>query len=588
MDLPERSALGQRWLFAPHDERIALALAQRYALPDVVARLLVKRGVTLETAEQFLNPSLRDQLPDPMHLLDMEKAANRLAEAVMAGEAITIFGDYDVDGATSTALLTRFFKSTGANVSFYIPDRIEEGYGPTREAFEKFAAAGCKLVITVDCGIVAHDAIRRANELGLQVIVVDHHVAEASLPPAYAVVNPNRLDENSPHRNLAAVGVAFLVIVAVNKRLRDLGWYQKGRFEPDLRSWLDLVALGTICDVVPLTGLNRTYVTQGLRIMARRANVGLAALADAAGVTEAPGAYHASFVFGPRINASGRIGRGVMGAELLVTDDRAAAMQIAQQLCQLNEERKDLERQAFEEAAGMLAREPQDGQPLMMIVGKGWHQGVIGIVASRLKEKYNKPVLICTSDETGFVKGSGRSVHGIDLGAAVLSARQAGLLTSGGGHPMAAGMTGTMEHIEALKTFLVERVTQQLLTAPAQPHALNIDAALSLRGVNLDMAMWLEQVGPFGAGNPEPVLMLSDVLVQRPEVFGTRHVRCYLGSSAGGSLRAVIFNAADSALGQFILSAPAAPLVIAGKIRISRWQGREQVEFTIEDAAAQN
>jgi single-stranded-DNA-specific exonuclease len=584
MNIPERSALGRRLQISPADDRIADAIKQQFDVPDVVARLLASRGITLETADAFLNPSLRDHLPDPEHLLDMHKAAARLAEAVMKSEPLTIFGDYDVDGATSTALLTRFFRAVGANVTHYIPDRIEEGYGPSSDAFAKFAEAGCKLIVTVDCGIVAHDAIARANELGMQVIVVDHHVAEADLPPAYAVVNPNRLDENSPHGNLAAVGVAFLVIVAVNKHLRDAGWYQNGRFEPDIRAWLDLVALGTICDVVSLTGLNRIYVAQGLRIMARRANVGLAALADLSGVSEPPGTYHASFVFGPRINAAGRIGKGVLGAELLIADDPAAARQIAQQLCNLNEDRKDLERLAFEEASGMLAARAESDDPLVMIVGQGWHQGVIGIVASRLKERLSKPILICTHDEKGGFKGSGRSIHGVDLGAAVLAARQAGLLTSGGGHPMAAGLTGRLENLEAFETFLQERIRQQLRESPLALSSLKIDAVLSLRGANLDFARWIEQVGPFGAGNPEPLLMLTDVLVQKAEVFGAGHVRCYLGSPTGGSLRAAAFRSAGEPLGEFLLNAPAAPISIIGRVRINRWQGREQVEFNIEDA----
>lgn len=585
MILPERSALGRRWQLAPYDERHAAALAQQFELPDVIARLLSSRGIALENAESFLSPSLRDQLPDPFRLLDMEKAATRFAEAVMNGEAITIFGDYDVDGATSTALLTRFFRSVGANVRFYIPDRIEEGYGPNREAFEKFKTEGCNLVLTVDCGIVAHDAIAHANSIGMQIIVVDHHVAEASLPPAYAIVNPNRLDENSPHGNLAAVGVAFLVIIAVNKVLRERGWFTGGRFEPDLRSWLDLVALGTICDVVALTGLNRVYVAQGLKIMARRANPGLAALADVSNVSEPPGTYHASFVFGPRLNASGRIGRGVMAAELLITDNAAEARQIAQELCNLNEDRKELERGAYEEALGMLAAR-EDNKPLVMITGNGWHQGVIGIVASRLKEKLEKPVLICTRDESGHVKGSGRSVPGIDLGAAVLAARQAGLLTSGGGHPMAAGMTGRAENIDALEQFLQERIAQQMESGVPESNLLPIDISMSLRGANLDLLRWFEQLGPFGAGNPEPRVVISDVLIQRAEIFGQGHVRCYLGSPAGGSMRAAAFRSADDALGHMLLNPPAHPVAVAGKLRLNRWQGREQVEFAIEDISS--
>ena len=585
MDFPSASVLGRRLKLSPVDDRMALALAQQCNLPEVVARLLATRGVTMETVSAFLNPTLRDQMPDPERLLDMKKAVGRLAAAITSGEPITIFGDYDVDGATSTALLTRFFRSVGANVTPYIPDRMQEGYGPTREAFDKFAAAGCKLVITVDCGIVAHDAIRHASDMGLQIIVVDHHVAEANLPPAYAVVNPNRLDENSTLGNLAAVGVAFLVIVAVNKHLREAGWYGNGRLEPDIRTWLDLVALGTICDVVPLTGLNRVYVTQGLRIMARRTNVGLSALADMAGVTEPPGTYHAGFIFGPRINAAGRIGKGVLGAELLMTDDPITARQIAAQLCQLNDDRKELERLAFEEACGMLAARGEIPQPVLMMMGNNWHQGVIGIVASRLKEKLNKPVIICTPDGKGGFKGSGRSVVGIDLGAAVLATKQAGFLTSGGGHPMAAGMTGLLPQFADAEAFLQERVARQLHESPLELSAIKIDAILSLRGANLEFAKWMDQVGPFGAGNPEPTLMLTDVLIQRPEVFGAGHVKCYLGSTIGGSLRAAAFRSADEALGRFLLNPPAAPVSVIGRIRINRWQGREQVEFNIEDAA---
>lgn len=583
MELPERSALGRRWQLAPFDERMAAALAQEFELPDMIARFLSSRGITPQTAAAFFSPSLKDQMPDPFHLLDMDKAAQRLAKAVMAGEPITFFGDYDVDGATSTALLTRFFRSAGADVRFYIPDRIDEGYGPSADAFDKFKSEGCNLVLTVDCGIVAHAAIQYANEIGLEVIVVDHHVAEATLPPAYAVVNPNRLDEDSALGNLAAVGVAFLVIVAVNKVLRDAGWYSNGRFEPDLRSWLDLVALGTICDVVALTGLNRAYVSQGLKIMARRANPGLAALADAAGVSEPPGTYHASFILGPRLNAAGRIGRGVMAAELLVTDNANEARRLAEELCNLNEDRKELERQAYEEALGMLAARANDNKPLLMIVGNDWHQGVIGIVASRLKEKLDKPVLICTRDATGHVKGSGRSVPGVDLGAAVLAARQAGLLTSGGGHPMAAGMTGRAENVDALENFLQDRITQQLARGIPENDIVPIDLSLSLRGANLDLMRWLEKLEPFGAGNPEPRILLSDVLIQRPEKFGQGHVRCYLGAPSGGSMRAAAFRSADDELGRTILSAPSGPVSVVGKLRINRWQGREQVEFSIED-----
>ncbi len=586
MIVVQQSASGKSWILTPCDERLIAGICQRYGVSDIMARLLVARDIDVDDVELFLSPSLRHQLPDPLNLKDMEKASLRLVTAVQNNEQIVVFGDYDVDGATSTALLCKFLKNVGATVKHYIPDRIDEGYGPNVAAFEQLIKDGAQIIVTVDCGTMAHAPVAAANAAGAQVIVIDHHAAEAALPPAYAVVNPNRLDETEQHKqlgHLAAVGVTFLFIVAINRHLREAGWYANGRFEPDLRNWLDLVALGTICDVVPLKGLNRVFVSQGLKVMAHRGNAGLAALADCAGVNDAPSTYHASFVFGPRINASGRIGQGEMSARLLMTEDAFEARELATKLCALNEERKALEQTVYEETIGQIAAMVET-TGLLLVCGMEWHQGVIGIVAARLKEKLNRPVIICTQDKHGHVKGSGRSVTGVDLGAAVLAARQAELLTSGGGHPMAAGLTTTADKFAALDAFLTARVNKQLECVAVQ-RAIDFAGMIALSAATEHFINQVEQLSPYGSGNPEPMFILSDVLVNKAEVFGNGHVRCFLSSVAGGSLKGIAFRHADGPVGQLLLSPKPAPLHLAARLRVSRWQGIARVEATIEDAA---
>ncbi|HKO06796.1 MAG TPA: single-stranded-DNA-specific exonuclease RecJ, partial [Alphaproteobacteria bacterium] len=407
----ERSFCGRRWTARGLDDRAALALAQRLELPEPVARVLAGRGIGLEEAESFLNPTLRALLPDPFHLRDMERAAARIADAVMAGEPIGVFGDYDVDGATSSALLKRFFAALGVPIRIYIPDRLKEGYGPNAPALLRLKAEGIRLVITVDCGTAAFEPLAVAADAGLAVIVVDHHVGEPKLPSAHAVVNPNRLDETSPHRQLAAVGVAFLLVVAVNRTLREAGWYRL-RCEPDLMQWLDLVALGTVCDVVPLTGVNRALVVQGLKIMARRANPGLAALADVARLDERPSAYHLGFLLGPRVNAGGRVGEADLGARLLCTSDPQEARELAGRLDGYNQERQEIEAAVLQEA--IAAVDAMATGKIVFAAAAGWHPGVIGIVASRLRERFNRPACVVALGG-GVGKGSGRSVPGVAL-----------------------------------------------------------------------------------------------------------------------------------------------------------------------------
>jgi len=439
----ERSLLGRRWRQRAADDRAALTLAQRLSLPEPIARVLAGRGIGAAEAEDFLNPTLRALLPDPLHLRDMAAAAARIAAAVMSGEPIAVFGDYDVDGATSAALLERFFAAAGVPIRVYIPDRLREGYGPNAPALLRLRAEGVGLVITVDCGTAAFEPLAAAAEAGLDVIVVDHHVAEPRLPRAAAVINPSRLDEESPHRQLAAVGVAFLLVVAVNRALREAGWYRL-RCQPDLMQWLDLVALGTVCDVVPLTGVNRALVTQGLKVMARRANPGLAALADVSRLDERPNAYHLGFLLGPRVNAGGRVGEADLGVRLLTTPDPGEARALAERLDGYNQERQAIEARVLAEA--IAAVEGATAGSLAFATAPGWHPGVIGIVASRLKERYNRPAFVVALDG-GIGKGSGRSVNGVDMGAAVIAAKQAGLLINGGGHAMAAGLTVATDRV---------------------------------------------------------------------------------------------------------------------------------------------
>ena len=581
----ERSVTGKRWEERLSDARLAMAMSQRLGAPEIIGRILAARGVELEQAESFLTPKLRDLLPDPESLRDMGKAAGRLADAVVAGESVAVFGDYDVDGATSTALLQRFFRALGRELVIYIPDRLKEGYGPNAEALLTLKRKGARVVVTVDCGITAFEPLAAAAEAGLEVIVVDHHMAEPRLPAATAVINPNRLDDESGLSSLAAVGVAFLLVVAVNRELRQRGWYdEQGRAEPDLRQWLDLVALGTVCDVVPLEGLNRAYVAQGLKVLARRGNVGLSALSDVAGVKERPDTYHAGFLLGPRINAGGRVGEASLGARLLALDDPGAAVEIARRLDALNEERRAIETMVLDQAITLL----EDGRlvdaPLIVAAAGGWHAGVIGIVASRLKERYNRPALVIALDDQGLGKGSGRSVPGVDLGAAVGAARQTGLLVNGGGHPMAAGLTVAAERLEALKEFLTENVARQMEAAAYRP-SLGFDGAITPGAANAELLRQVETCGPFGAGNAQPRFAVAEARIEYADVVGADHVRCRVTGPDGKRLKAIAFRAFDSPLGRALLEAKGYPLHLAGKLKWDNWAGAEAVQFIIDDAA---
>jgi single-stranded-DNA-specific exonuclease len=564
------------------DERQSMAMAQRYDLPDVVARVLSARGVGLDEVDGFLDPTIRDLMPDPSLLKDMDAAAERLAGAVMAGEIIGIFGDYDVDGATSSALFGRFIAAVGGRSETYIPDRLTEGYGPNTPALLKLKDRGAGIVVTVDCGTSSHEPIGAAHDAGLDTIVVDHHVAEAKLPPAFAVINPNRMDDDSGQGQLAAVGVAFLLVVAVNRALRGAGWYEQ-RPEPDLTQWLDIVALGTVCDVVPLSGLNRALVKQGLKVMGRRMNPGLRALGDVAGLKEAPGTYHAGFLLGPRINAGGRIGEPDLGSRLLGTDDDAEAQDIAERLDALNLERRDIEASVLKAAILEVEQAVEDAGPIIIAAGEGWHPGVVGIVASRLKDRFNRPACVVALDgDTGT--GSGRSVTGVDLGSAIIAARQAGLLIKGGGHKMAGGFTVERNKIPELQAFLSERVARDVKEGGIRP-SLYLDGAMKPAAANLGLLETLAQVGPFGSGNPEPRFVIPSATLSYAAVVGDRHVRGFITADGGGRLAAISFNSVDTPLGQALLKTDGAPLHIAGRLKANTWQGKTSAQLHIDDAA---
>lgn len=579
----QHSVQGKKWIFNPVDERQAQGISQAFGLPEIIGRLLVARGVTFGEVDTFLNPALKSQLPDPYMMKDMDKAATRIADAIMKGQKVAVFGDYDVDGATSSALLKRFFKSLGAGLRIYIPDRIQEGYGPNAPALLKLRGEGMDVVITVDCGATAFDALEAGTAAGLDIVVLDHHRAEAKLPEAYAVVNPNRLDDNSGLGHLAAVGVTFLTIVAVNRILRERGFYTDQRPEPRILFWLDIVALGTVCDVVPLVGLNRAFVAQGLRVMAMRQNPGLVALGDVASLSEPPSAFHAGFVFGPRVNAGGRVGDSGLGAQLLSTDDPLEAKALAQQLHRYNAERKELESLVLEEAM-QRAEEIKDNL-VLLVSGDGWHPGVIGIVAARLKEKYNRPVCVIAFDEKGIGKASCRSVSGIDLGSAVIAAKQAGLLVNGGGHKMAAGFTVEREQLAALSEYLNLHVKEQLSGKDYAPE-LRIDGVLSAHALTLDLVDKLSKLAPYGAGNAEPRFVLTGVKIVQPRVVGENHVSFFIQDTSGGSsIKGIAFRAMDSALGEVLLKSGSAPLHVAGHVTINEWNGKKSVNFQIIDAA---
>ena len=581
----ERSARGLRWVerLDPSRASAALAIAQAHGLPELVGRLLAARGADAVTLAHYFDPSLRHLLPDPSSLQDMERAAERFARAIRVAEPIAVFGDYDVDGATSVALVQRFLRAHGQTAATYIPDRLTEGYGPTPAAMAGLVEEGARLIITVDCGTAAGAAIETANTRGADVIVVDHHQADEELPPAFAVLNPNRHDDLSGQGHLAAAGVTFLFLVATARALRRDGFYRDVT-EPDLLALLDLVALATVCDVVPLKGVNRALVAKGLKVLRLRNNAGLRALADIARIDAAPNCYTLGFILGPRINAGGRVGASGLGAKLLASDDDDEVRSIAAKLEGLNAERKAIEECMLTEAFALAERSLDVGRPFSWLAADGWHKGLIGLVAGRVAERFNLPTFVTVWEPDGKGTGSARSIASVDLGRVVREAVHEGLLIKGGGHAMAAGFKFERQRESDILAFLGERLSRAVAMATAS-RPLAIDGGLSSAAANTELMGLLERAGPYGAGHPEPRFAFPAHRLSRVRAINNKHVRCTLSAANGPRLEAAAFRVGDTPLAKLLLKAEGLPLHIAGHLRRDTWNGRDGVELIIEDAA---
>jgi single-stranded-DNA-specific exonuclease len=584
----ENSARGLRWVerLTPGYENTAISMAQEYGITDILARILAARGIAPDKVLEYLNPTLKSLMPDPSTLQDMDVATERFTKAIRNKEPIAIFGDYDVDGASSVALIRKFLFAHDHEAQFYIPDRTLEGYGPSITAFEQLVADGAKLIITVDCGTMAFVPITRAKELGADVIVLDHHQAEEQLPDAMAVINPNRLDDVSGQGHLAAAGVVYLFLVAATRTLRNDAWYDGDTPTPDLMQLLDMVALATVCDVVPLTGLNRAFVCRGLEVLHQRQNLGLRVLSDTAGLTSAPTSYHLGYVLGPRLNAGGRIGRSDLATCLLSGEDEPRAIEIASILEQLNTERRLMQDALQEEALSQADQTFQSHPEAVLAIAQGedWHKGLIGLVAARLTERFSKPSLSISWDKNGTGSGSARSIQGADIGAAIRSAVEAGLLEKGGGHAMAAGFTVASDNADAFFSHVEKMLHPQVLQANAEAN-LKIDGALMASSTTLGLMSQLEKAGPYGAGNPQPRFAFAAHRCKFAKIVGDRHVRCSLTSSDGSRIDAIAFNSAETSVGKILLESKGLPLHVVGRLRRSNWGGREKMELHIEDIA---
>jgi len=581
----EISLRGRRWSQKLNDgietERLIHTIIQRYNLPEIIARLLVARHVSLEEVDRFLKPKLRDIMPDPSSLRDMDVAVDRLVKAILDNELIGIFADYDVDGATSSALLKMYLNTLNIRNELYIPDRIKDGYGPNKRGLEYLKTKGANLIVTLDCGVLAFDVLDDFNAQGVEVIVVDHHMAEPKLPKALAVVNPNRLDDLSGLGNLAAVGVVFLLLVALTRKLRKVGWFLK-KTEPDLIQWLDLVAIGTVCDVVELKGLNRAFVAQGLKVMAFQKNIGIKALREVARVNSKPNAGEVGFTLGPRINAAGRVGESDLGARLLSCDDEISALNMSNLLDEQNKLRQQIESSVLEQALSFV-NEDDEKENVIVVAADNWHPGVIGIVAARLREKFNKPACV-VSIQNGIGKGSGRSISGWDLGSAIIGAVQSGLLQAGGGHKMAAGFSVGSEKVFELKQYLNDHFNRSVEEVD-NVVSLPIDGLVTVAAVKEELLELLERLEPFGAGNPEPRFVIPSLKVKYATVVGDQHIRCRFAEKSSGEINGICFRSVGTEIGDVLLNKNGTPMHVAGKIRRNFWQGRASLQVIIDDIA---
>ncbi len=575
------TASRRRWQLRAADDRETLTIAQKNGVNPLLARVLASRGITHETVDAYLSPSLRSEMPDPLILKDMDRAAARLSKAIREGEKVGVFGDYDVDGTTAAAIFKTYFDWLSMPLSVYLPDRISEGYGPSIEAFRSLKDDGVKLIVTVDCGAAAHEPIEQAVSEGLDIVIIDHHQMAGPGPAgAAAVVNPNRPDDISGLTGLSAAGVAFMAIVALNRALRKAGFF-KTRNEPDLMGLLDLTALGLVCDVMPITGLTRTLVAQGLKVLGAGGNEGLAALGERAGVKGAPSTYHLGFLLGPRINAAGRIGHARLAFELMTTRDAERRFELAEKLHVMNAERQEIEALVQAAAIRDIVTHQRQANDVIVTAGEDWHPGVVGIVAGRIKEIYDRPVIVLGLDgEIG--KGSGRSISGVDLGAAVTQAKEDGILISGGGHAMAAGMAMESGKIGAFRQFLINALGEQVRAALAN-RTLDVDAVIAPSAVSKPFADLIASAGPYGPGNPEPAFALTNMRAAYAKIVGKGHLSLTLTSDTGDQVRAIAFRAEGEPLAEILTSG--GRIHVVGKVRADDWRGGAAGQLQITDAA---
>ena len=571
---------GKNWILKKYSEEELSFIKDNFSLDEITSKLLSIRKIKKEDVASFLNPSIKNFLPNPNNLLDMDKSTNRTVEAIINKEKIGIFGDYDVDGATSTALLGNYFSELNLEYEVYIPDRKKEGYGPTIESFKELIKNNVKIIFTVDCGTLSFDAINFANKNNIDVIVLDHHQSEIKLPSAFSIVNPNRLDDNSDLHFLCAAGVSFMFLVSLNRELRSREWFNQNKLlEPNLMNYLDLVSLGTVCDVVPLIGLNRAIVKQGLKVIKSKKNLGLKTLLDICKIDTSPSVYHLGYMLGPRINAGGRVGKCSHGANLLLNKDPKLSFKLASELDQFNKERQILEKDLLQKITNETKNYLDD--PVLILSGANWHEGVIGIVAARLKDKFNKPVIIISLDGN-IGKGSARSIVGFDIGSVIISATEEKILLKGGGHKMAGGFSVKVENIEDLRNFVIKKFKNINENLSAKKPLL-LDSVISPSAVNLNFYEKIALLSPFGSGNPEPKFVIEDLKTINGKIVGEKHIKSILIGKDGTTIKSIAFNATENDLGSYLLKKNNKSFNIAGKLSLNEWRGQSNVEFIIDD-----
>ena len=574
------SVSGKSWILKKYNQEDLTFIKENFSLDEITSKLLSIRNIKKEEINSFLNPSIKNFLPNPNNLIDMEKSTSRTVKAIFNNEKIGIFGDYDVDGATSTALLGNYFTELNLNYEIYIPDRKKEGYGPSINSFKELIKKKVKVIFTVDCGTLSFDAINFAKEKNIDVIVLDHHQSEIKLPKAFSVINPNRIDDKSNLQYLCAAGVSFMFLVSLNRELRSKNWFSiKAINEPNLIDYLDLVSLGTVCDVVPLIGLNRAIVKQGLKVIKSKKNLGLKTLLDICKIESSPSIYHLGYLIGPRINAGGRVGKCSHGANLLLNKDPKSSFQLASELDQYNKERQLLEKDLLQKILNKTKNYSND--PVLILSGPNWHEGIIGIIAARLKDKFNKPVIIISLDgDTG--KASARSIVGFDIGAVIIAATQENILLKGGGHKMAGGFSIKVENIERLKDFVFRKFRNINVDLTAEKPLL-LDSIISPSAVNLEFYNKVAILSPFGSGNPEPKFIIENVKTINGAIVGEKHVKSVLIGNDGSTIKCIAFNAVENNIGAYLLKKNNKLFNIAGKLSLNEWKGQSNVEFIIDD-----